>query len=898
MIDKSFDPKGVEEKWYGLWLEKGYFQADSKSDKPSYCIVIPPPNVTGSLHIGHALDITLQDIMVRWKRMSGFNTLWLPGTDHAGIATQNVVEKELKVRGMSRQDLGREAFIKKVWEWKEQYGGRIIHQLKRLGASCDWSRERFTLDEGLSRAVKEVFVRLHKEGLIYRGDYIINWCPRCHTALSDLEVEHEEVKGRLYHIRYNFAKGDGHVVVATTRPETLLGDTAVAVNPNDKRYKNIVGKVLSLPVLGREIPVVGDEFVDVGFGTGAVKVTPAHDPNDFEIAQRHNLPFIKIMTGDAKMTDEAGPYKGQDRFKCREHIIRDLKTAGLLVEVKDHKHGIGHCYRCKTVVEPYLSKQWFVKIKPLAEDAARAVRKGTVKIIPQGWENSYFDWMENIKDWCISRQIWWGHRIPVWYCSDMKNRECKDQNGIVVTTAAPEDCPYCGSRNLVQDEDVLDTWFSSALWPFSTLGWPDDTDDLRTFYPTSVLITGFDILFFWVARMIMMGMKFMDREPFRHVYIHALVRDATGHKMSKSKGNVVDPLEMTDTYGTDSFRFTLAAFAAQGRDIKFSVKRIEGYRNFINKIWNAARFILVNIKANDEIVSAAEIKNLSLADRWILSRLSSVAAEVNSSLEEYRFNDAANLLYQFVWHEFCDWYVELIKPVLYGSDEDRRRASLSAVVHVFEVSLGLLHPFIPFVTEELWQHLPASAGKPATAGRPENLCVRAYPTAADGIVDKNAESKMALVKEAVMGVRSIRGELNLSPSLELKALIRASDETVDVLNKNISYISKLAKTSSIEIGCDVMRPEGAAVSVNPSLEIFVPLKGLFDVESEIRRLNREAVKIEESLSFIQKKLSNEEFVNKAPKAVVDENEAKYEELNKKMQSILSGIDKLKQLGNT
>jgi valyl-tRNA synthetase len=699
MIDKSYKPEGLEEKWYDFWLEKGYFRAESRSDKPPYCIVIPPPNVTGSLHIGHALDMTLQDIMIRWKRMSGYNTLWLPGTDHAGIATQNVVEKELIKEGFDRHALGRDAFIKKVWEWKEQYGGQIIHQLKRLGASCDWSRERFTLDEGLSRAVREVFVMLFREGLIYRGDYIINWCPRCHTALSDLEVEHEEKMGKIYHIKYDFEKGSGHVVVATTRPETLLGDTAVAVNPSDKRYKEIAGKTLILPLLGRVIPVIEDDFVDESFGTGAVKVTPAHDPNDFEIARRHDLPFIKIMTGEGRMTEATGPYEGLDRFECRKKVIKDLQSSGLLVDIRDHTLGLGHCYRCKTVVEPYLSKQWFVRTKNLAEDAVKAVKGGSIRIIPPVWENSYFDWMENIRDWCISRQIWWGHRIPAWYCRKLDNEKCRKNSGIVAAVDTPESCPYCGSDDLVQDEDVLDTWFSSALWPFSTLGWPDKTDDLKTFYPTNVLITGFDILFFWVARMIMMGLKVMKVEPFNDTYIHALIRDEVGQKMSKSKGNVVDPLELTETFGTDAVRFTLTALAAQGRDIKFSEKRVEGYRHFINKIWNAARFIIGNLRDGEELAPVGETSSLSLADRWVLSRFASVASEVNNALSEYRFNDAASLSYQFIWHELCDWYLEMIKPALYGNDEISRKNTLSTLVHLFEASLGLLHPFIPFVTE-------------------------------------------------------------------------------------------------------------------------------------------------------------------------------------------------------
>ncbi|MBI4838635.1 MAG: valine--tRNA ligase, partial [Nitrospirae bacterium] len=831
MIEKGYDPQDIEEKRYNFWLEKGYFTAESKSDKPAYCIVIPPPNVTGSLHLGHALDVTLQDILIRWKRMSGFNALWMPGTDHAGIATQNVVEKELKKEGLSRHEIGREAFIKKVWEWKEKYGGRIVHQLKRLGASCDWSRERFTLDEGLSKAVREVFVRLYEEGLIYRGDYIINWCTRCQTALSDLEVEHEDVKGKLYFINYPFADEEGSVTVATTRPETMLGDTAVAVNPGDERYKDIIGKTLRLPLLNRKIPVIADEFVDASFGTGAVKVTPAHDPNDFEIAKRHGLPFIKIMTGEGVMSEAAGPYQGQDRFKCRENILRDLKSEGFLSEHKEHLIGLGHCYRCKTVVEPYLSKQWFVKVKPLADEALRAVKDGRIKIIPSGWENSYFDWMENIKDWCISRQIWWGHRIPVWYCQKMQNEKCRTQNGVIVSREKPAACPYCGSEasSLVQENDVLDTWFSSALWPFSTLGWPDDTEDLKTFYPTSVLVTGFDILFFWVARMIMMGLKFMGEVPFKDVYIHALIRDASGQKMSKSKGNVIDPIEMIETHGADAFRFTLTAFAAQGRDIKFSVDRVEGYRHFINKIWNAARFILMNIKQPGDVKPVSGVEHLSLADRWILSRLSTVAQDVNAALAEYRFNDAAGILYQFIWHEFCDWYIEMVKPVLYGEDEKVRSAAINTLVHALEVSLRLLHPFMPFITEKLWQDLPSSVRAGA-----ESLCVQKYPSAEDGIIDARSEEKMGFIMDAVTGIRNIRGEFNLPPSLELKALIKTSDGSKDILNEHVGYISKLAKVKEVEIGDNIQKPEDSATVVKPAMEIFIPLKGLFDVDLEIK----------------------------------------------------------------
>lgn len=883
MIEKRYNPEDVEKKWYRIWLEKEYFRAEAKSDKPSYCIVIPPPNVTGSLHMGHAFDITLQDIMIRWKRMSGFNTLWLPGTDHAGIATQNVVENDLKKHNTDRHTLGRDAFIEKVWEWKKLHGDRIIQQLKSIGASCDWSRERFTLDEGLSRAVREVFIRLYEEGLIYRGEYLINWCPRCHTALSDLEVEHKDRQGKLYYLRYDLVKEDGHLTVATTRPETYLGDTAVAVNPDDERYMHLIGKTVRLPIIDREIPVISDEFVDSSFGTGAVKVTPAHDPNDFDMGQRHGLQFINILTGDGKMSEEAGPYKGQDRFECRKNVLKDLEKIGHIEKVKEHYHTIGHCYRCKTVVEPYLSEQWFVKIRPLAEEAIKSVKDGCVKIIPSGWENSYFDWMENIRDWCISRQIWWGHRIPVWYCQEVKSEECKVKDGIIVSRETPDSCPYCGSKELKQDEDVLDTWFSSALWPFSTLGWPDDTDELKTFYPTDVLITGFDILFFWVARMVMMGHKFMGEEPFRHTYIHALIRDEEGKKMSKSKGNVIDPLELTGEYGTDAVRFTLAAYAAQGRDVKFSRKKVEGYRHFINKIWNVSRFISMNIKDDTVIRPVSELKELSLANRWILSRLSSVAEEVNVSLEEYRFNDSASILYQFVWHELCDWYVEMIKPELYGDDINSKNSAVSVLVHAFEATLSLLHPFMPFLTEELWQELPV-------AGKGESICISRYPQAGDGISDREADKKMKVIMDAVTGIRNIRGELNISPSLQLKALIKTMDGTKDIIDENITYIMKLAK-ADIESGDNIVSPEGAAISIKPSMEIYVPLKGLFDIDAEISRLNKEMSKVKESFSFIDRKLSNEGFIKKAPEAVVEENRAKHAELKEKILATQENIDK-------
>ncbi|MBL0731547.1 MAG: valine--tRNA ligase, partial [Desulfosarcina sp.] len=713
LLNKAYEPHAVEKRWYDIWEKEKLFAAAEKSEKPSYSIVIPPPNVTGVLHMGHALNITMQDILCRYRRLCGDNVLWMPGMDHAGIATQNVVEKMLQAKGLSREQLGREKFIESVWEWRRKSGGAIINQLKRLGASCDWDRERFTMDDGLSRAVRKVFVQLYDEGLIYKDNYIINWCPRCGTALSDLEVEHEEIDGFLYHILYPFAGANGGLTVATTRPETMFGDTAVAVNPDDERYANLQSDRLLLPLTGREIPVIRDEYVGISFGTGALKVTPAHDPNDFIIGERHNLSSLKVIDEKGFMTSEAGDFAGMDRFKCREAVIKALKNDGLVEKIEPYKHGVGHCYRCSTIVEPNLSKQWFVKIKPMAEKAANAVRQGETRIIPEVWAKTYFDWMDNIKDWCISRQIWWGHQIPVWTCDVCSN--------VIVATEDPVKCLKCGSSSLTQETDVLDTWFSSALWPFSTMGWPDETDLLNRFYPTSVLITGFDILFFWVARMMMMGIHFKKEVPFKDVYIHALVRDENGKKMSKSKGNVIDPLIIIDKFGTDAFRFTLAAFAAQGRDIKMSEKRVEGYRHFINKIWNASRFAMMHITDNtfDEIELDLKKISLSLTDRWIISRLKTVIDNVALSLDEYKFNDAAGGLYKFVWHEFCDWYLEAAKPALYGDYGDEQRiAAMSTLWRVLYDILRLLHPFIPFVTEEIWHRLPGTSGSIMTASFP------------------------------------------------------------------------------------------------------------------------------------------------------------------------------------
>ncbi len=902
-LNKSYNPEGIEEKWYDYWIDNNFFVADPESDTEEFSIVIPPPNITGALHMGHALNTTLQDILVRWRRMSGYNVLWVPGTDHAGIATQNVVEKQVASEGLDRYRLGRDAFVERVWKWKAEYGGKIIHQLKRLGASCDWTRERFTLDKGLSRAVLEVFVTLYEQGLIYRDKKLINWCPRCNTALSDIEVEHEEVEGGLTYIKYPVTDGSGYITVATTRPETMLGDTAVAVHPEDERYKIYIGKKVILPLAEREIPVISDESVDPEFGTGAVKVTPSHDFNDEAIAKRQSpqLDFINVIGPDGRMTEEAGAkYTGIDRYECRKTVLRELKAAGLIAEQKKYKYSIGQCYRCKTVIEPLSALQWFVNVKPLAEAAVVTVRNGKINIIPKAWENTFFGWMENIKDWCISRQIWWGHRIPAWYCKEMQNAECKMQNGIIVARETPKACPYCGSDDLVQDEDVLDTWFSSALWPFSTLGWPDKTAELRKFYPTTVLVTGFDIIFFWVARMMMMGMKFMNDVPFRDVYIHALVRDLYGQKMSKSKGNVIDPLIMMKKYGTDAFRFTLAAFAAQGRDIRFSEERVEGYRHFVNKLYNAARFILSNT-GETLLPDKIDMKHLDLGSRWILSRFSAVADEVNQFLEEYRFNDAASSIYQFIWHELCDWYIEMIKPILYdGSDQTSRSADTKnkisvrkCLLYILDRTLKLLHPFMPFITEEIWQDIPGVGSQ-----KPEikkSIVISDYPKAS--LRDHEAEKQMSIIMETVMSIRTIRGELNISPTLKLKAYIKTlSDAVKAVLSRNLTFIEKLARADIMEIGTSVRKPDDSAATVRNYVEVYVPLEGLLDIDLEIARLRKEEAKAEKTIVFLNKKLLNEDFLKKAPNDVVEKEKKKLDEYLRKRERIQENLNKIIELG--
>jgi valyl-tRNA synthetase len=871
-LAKGYEPSEVEDRWYKYWEENGLFQGEATSEKEPYCIVIPPPNVTGSLHMGHAFNNTLQDILCRYKRMKGYNVLWQPGTDHAGIATQNVVEKDLTAKGTDRHQVGREKFIELVWEWRKKYGGVIINQLRRLGSSCDWSRERFTMDEGLSRAVKEVFVHLYEENLIYRGDYIINWCTRCHTALADLEVEHQEMDSSLYYIRYLFEKGEGYLTVATTRPETLLGDTAVAVNPEDERYEHLSDSSVLLPVLNKPIPVIYDRYVDKEFGTGALKITPAHDPNDFDIGNTHQLERIKVIDENGKMNALAGPYEGLDRFECRERILDDLKKSGLLEKIEPYRHAVGHCYRCKSMIEPLLSKQWFVKVAPLAEKAIAAVKEGKTRIVPSNWEGVYYEWMNNIRDWCVSRQIWWGHRIPAWYCN-----ACGE---ITVAREEPESCLSCKSKDLRQETDVLDTWFSSALWPFSTLGWPDTTAELKTFYPTSVLVTGFDILFFWVARMMMMGLHFMGDVPFKDVYIHALVRDAEGKKMSKSKGNVIDPLEVIDQFGTDAFRFTLAAFAVQGRDVKLSEERISGYRHFVNKIWNSARFVLMNL---DEEVNV-EQKNVrySLAERWILTRLGQVSDQITKSLDEYRFNDAASLCYQFVWHEFCDWYLEMAKQDLYGDDGSRKQSSRDVLKMVLTGVLRITHPFMPFVTEEIWQRLPDTEG---------SIMVAEFPVASDFISDKEALKEMDLVKGIITGVRNIRGEMNIPPSKHVSILMEIPDSRDrDIIRRNISQIQNLARVDSASAEASVAKPEASATAVFDENQVHVILEGLLDFQEEKERLRKQIRAIEKELAVANKKLNNNQFLEKAPTEIVEEVREKVGALDQKLEKLNQNLN--------
>jgi len=881
-IPTVYEPQAVEEKWYKYWLEKGYFtvNTDDKS-KPPYSIVIPPPNVTGSLHMGHALNSSIQDIIIRRKRMQGFNALWIPGTDHAGIATQNVVEKQLAAEGLTRYDLGREKFVERVWQWKEQYGGTIIKQLKRLGASCDWSRERFTMDEGCSAAVKEVFVRLYEKGLIYRDNYIINWCPRCSTALSDIEVEHIEEQGKLYQIRYPVKDSDDFVVVATTRPETMLGDVAVAVHPDDERYKHLKGKKLILPLVGRELEIIEDEYVDPEFGTGAVKVTPAHDPNDFEMGIRHNLEKIVVMNGDATMNEMAGKYEGLDRYVCRERIVDDLREQGYLVGIVDHNHAVGHCSRCDHVIEPILSKQWFVRMKPLAEPAIAAVKEGRIRFVPERFTKIYLDWVENVKDWCISRQIWWGHRIPVWYCGD-----CGE---VIASKTEVRTCPKCGSQNLEQDPDVLDTWFSSALWPFSTMGWPEETKELEIFYPTSLLATGYDIIYFWVARMIFMGLEFRKEIPFKEVYINGLIRDASGKKMSKSRGNTIDPLEKIDQYGADTLRFTLITNSIPGADMKLYEEKFQASRNFANKIWNASRFVLMNLDDYDPEAYKFEVDRLDLADRWIISRFNRTVQEIDRWLDQYNMSEAGKVLYDFIWSEFCDWYIEIVKPRLYKNpDPADRWVAQTCLATTLRGIMELLHPFMPFITEEIWQHLPHEG---------ETIVLAPWPRVDEKMIDPEAEENIALMQEIIKFIRNIRAEMQVTPGKKIEAYIQTnSREVLEGLVLARSYLENLAGLESLVLTEKLeTKPEQAVAGIVSGVEVFLPLKGLVDIEKEISRLEKELNAVIKEIERAENKLSNQGFLAKAPEQVVAKEREKLQEYRDKQAKIKERLEMIKNL---
>ncbi|MDR2935234.1 MAG: valine--tRNA ligase [Candidatus Adiutrix sp.] len=854
-MGKNFDHGEAERRIYEWWERSGFFRADPEKPGEPFVIVIPPPNVTGNLHMGHALDETLQDILIRYHRMRGDNTLWLPGTDHAGIATQNVVETALAAEGLTRQALGRAGFIERVWQWKEKYGSNIVRQLRRLGASCDFSRERFTMDEGLSRAVREVFVSLHEEGLIYRALHLINWCPRCLTALADLEVEHEERRGALYYLGYRFADGEGALTVATTRPETIFGDMAVAVHPEDERYRGHIGRRVLVPLINRPVPVIGDAYVDREFGTGVLKVTPAHDPNDFKLGQAHGLEAVRAIEEDGRLSPIAGRYAGQDRFEARRAMLPDLEAQGLLTRTEALNHAVGVCYRCRTVVEPSLSRQWFVRTASLAAEAARAVRDGRTAFVPKTWEKTYFAWLDNIRDWCISRQLWWGHQIPAWHCA-----EC---GGLTVTREDPAACAHCRSGRIERDPDVLDTWFSSALWPFSTLGWPDKTRDLARYYPTSVLVTGFDIIFFWVARMMMMGLHFQRRPPFGTVIIHALVKDAEGRKMSKSKGNVKDPLEIIDRYGADAFRFTLCALAGQGRDIRLSDERIAGYGRFVNKLWNASRLVLTNAGRARLGEAGPAGPADSLPDRWLASRLNRLTAQVRRHLDEFAYDHLAESLYHFVWDEFCDWYLELVKPVLHGPDEAAAEAARGRMLAALSVILRLLHPVMPFVTEELWSKIPGAAGP---------LMLAPFPAADEAGLDAEAEAGIGFLMDVTRAVRSVRADFRVPPASLLTPVILAGDQALTrVLAEYSPLVLKLTGSAAFEAaGPGQVKPREASLTAFPWGEVWVPLAGHIDMAEEARRLEKEAAGLARDLEAARAKLANPEYLGKAPEDIVED----------------------------
>ena len=868
-LDKQYSPQNVEDRTYKFWCDHKYFHAEVNPDKKPYTIVIPPPNITGQLHMGHALDETLQDILIRWRRMEGYETLWLPGTDHASIATEAKIVEAMRKEGITKEEIGREKFLERAWEWKAQYGGRIVEQLKKLGSSCDWDRERFTLDEGCSKAVREVFCKLYDKGLIYRGERIINWCPHCLTSISDAEVEYEDQAGHFWRLRYPFKDGSGYLELATTRPETLLGDTAVAVNPNDERYKDMVGKTLILPIVHREIPVIADDYVDIEFGTGVVKITPAHDPNDFEVGLRHNLEVINVLTPDAKIVDDYPKYAGMDRYEARKAIVEDLQAEGALVEIEDYSHNVGTCYRCGTTVEPRVSKQWFVKMEPLAKPAVEVVRNGEVKFVPERFDKTYFHWMENIKDWCISRQLWWGHRIPAYYCDD-----CGE---VMVSAQEVHTCSKCGGNHVHQDPDTLDTWFSSALWPFSTLGYPDDTKELEYFYPTDTLVTGYDIIFFWVARMIFSGVEHMGQVPFHTVLIHGLVRDAQGRKMSKSLGNGIDPLLVIDQYGADALRFTLATGNAPGNDMRFSDEKVKASRNFANKLWNAARFVLMYL-GNDYSYPGLP-KDLAIEDKWILSKVNTLAKEVTDNLERFELGIAVAKLYDFIWDVFCDWYIEIAKIRLQsGEGADTAKAVL---VYVLTDILKLLHPFMPFITEEIYQAIPHDT---------ESIMISKWPEYDPTLSFADEEAQMEKIMDAIRAIRNRRAEMNIPPSKKSKVYVETAFS--DVFAVGSEFIKRLAYASDVEIS-DAFGDLGNTVTiVTNDAKIYIPLGDLVDFEAEAKRLQKELAAAEEKLAFINKKLDNPGFVNKAPEKVVQQNRDEAAKLTEKIANLRSSLENL------
>ncbi|MBQ0084275.1 MAG: valine--tRNA ligase [Clostridiales bacterium] len=870
-LAKTYDPSEVEDRTYKFWLDGNFFHAEPNPDKKPYTIVIPPPNITGQLHMGHALDETLQDILIRYRRMQGYETLWMPGTDHASIATEAKIVEAMRKEGISKADLGREKFLERAWDWKKQYGGRIVSQLKKLGSSCDWERERFTLDEGCSKAVKEVFVTLYEQKLIYRGERIINWCPKCKTSISDAEVTYEEHQGSFWHLRYPIAGTDKFIELATTRPETMLGDTAVAVHPEDERYKDLVGKNVILPLLNKEIPIVADDYVEMDFGTGVVKITPAHDPNDFEVGLRHNLPVINVLTEDAHIVEGYGKYSGLDRYEARKLIVADLEEQGYLVKVEPMAHNVGACYRCNSIVEPRVSKQWFVKMAPLAEPAVEAVKNGDIKLIPSRFEKTYYNWMENIKDWCISRQLWWGHRIPAWYCDD-----CGEIN---VSRDTVCKCQKCGSTKLRQDEDTLDTWFSSALWPFSTLGWPDNTEELKYFYPTSTLVTGYDIIFFWVARMIFSGLKYTGKAPFNTVLFHGIVRDAQGRKMSKSLGNGIDPLVEIEKYGADALRFTLATGNSPGNDMRYSPEKVESSRNFANKLWNAARFVMMNLKTDEELPLPAE---LALEDKWVLSKYNKLVKDVTDNLDKFELGLAVQKLYDFIWDVYCDWYIEICKARLNGDDEAAANTARSVLTYVLIGLLKLLHPFMPFITEEIWQSLPHGAGK--------SIMVSDWPVYNDKFNFETEESDFEKLMDAIRAIRNRRAEMNVPPSKKANVYIETS--FADIFKNGQSFICRLASASAVTVG-DSFKLDDAVQVVTDSAKIYLPLAELVDFSAEIERLEKELAKANTDKEFFEKKLNNAGFLAKAPAALVETQKQQYAKVLEKIEMIKGSIEEIK-----